>query len=727
MKQIITFMLLFATTITYSQNTLEGIVIDNDTKEGMDYVNVYLPSLEKGTVTKEKGVFKITDLPTGTHKILFSMIGYETLSLNVTIPNKEPLNISLKASVIEMEDVIISTPFHKLQSENVMKVEQKKIADLKANGSVTLSDGITNIAGVESISTGLSIGKPVIRGLSSNRVLVYTQGVRLENQQFGDEHGLGINDSGIESVEVIKGPASLLYGSDALGGVLYLNPEKFAQANTTQGEINGNYFSNTLGYNTGASVKTSGDKFKFIFRGSLAEHSDYNTKEYRVTNTRFKEQDFKTGIGYQAKQFKSELRYNVNNSKLGIPEDIGEQSTNKAPLIPFQNITNHVFSSKSNVFFNNSSLDINLGYLYNDRKEFAEQAPINEDLEAELHLKLKTFNYDVKYNLPKLGKFETIIGTQGMHQVNTNYGPEELIPDATTNDIGFLAVSHIHLNKVDIQLGARYDNRLINLASGISKNFNSFNGAAGAKINIVEKITARLNLATGFRAPNLAELTSDGIHEGTNRYEIGNFDLKNEQNFQTDLALEYKNDHIELFANGFYNKVNNYIFLSPNGDIIDTNPVFTYLQDDAMLYGGEFGFHFHPHPLDWLHFESSFETVTGKRTNDNYLPLIPANSLSNILRAELDNSWITKGYVFIKLKSTFSQDNISDFETNTPGYNLLSAGFGGTIQLLKKDLNINISGNNLTDQKYINHLSRLKADNIYDIGRNISLGFTYNL
>lgn len=727
MKQIITFMLLFATTITYSQNTLEGIVIDNDTKEGMDYVNVYLPSLEKGTVTKEKGVFKITDLPTGTHKILFSMIGYETLSLNVTIPNKEPLNISLKASVIEMEDVIISTPFHKLQSENVMKVEQKKIADLKANGSVTLSDGITNIAGVESISTGLSIGKPVIRGLSSNRVLVYTQGVRLENQQFGDEHGLGINDSGIESVEVIKGPASLLYGSDALGGVLYLNPEKFAQANTTQGEINGNYFSNTLGYNTGASVKTSGDKFKFIFRGSLAEHSDYNTKEYRVTNTRFKEQDFKTGIGYQTKQFKSELRYNVNNSKLGIPEDIGEQSTNKAPLIPFQNITNHVFSSKSNVFFNNSSLDINLGYLYNDRKEFAEQAPINEDLEAELHLKLKTFNYDVKYNLPKLGKFETIIGTQGMHQVNTNYGPEELIPDATTNDIGFLAVSHIHLNKVDIQLGARYDNRLINLASGISKNFNSFNGAAGAKINIVEKITARLNLATGFRAPNLAELTSDGIHEGTNRYEIGNFDLKNEQNFQTDLALEYKNDHIELFANGFYNKVNNYIFLSPNGDIIDTNPVFTYLQDDAMLYGGEFGFHFHPHPLDWLHFESSFETVTGKRTNDNYLPLIPANSLSNILRAELDNSWITKGYVFIKLKSTFSQDNISDFETNTPGYNLLSAGFGGTIQLLKKDLNINISGNNLTDQKYINHLSRLKADNIYDIGRNISLGFTYNL
>lgn len=727
MKQIITLILLLVTTITYSQNTLEGTVIDNETNEGLDYVNVYLPSLEKGTVTKEKGVFKITNLPLGTHKILFSMIGYETLSLNITIPNTVPLSISLKASAIEMEDVIISTPFHKLQSENVMKVEQKKIADLKANGSVTLSDGITNIAGVESISTGLSIGKPVIRGLSSNRVLVYAQGVRLENQQFGDEHGLGINDSGIESIEVIKGPASLLYGSDALGGVLYLNPEKFAQTNTTQGTVNGNYFSNTLGYNTGASVKTSGDKFKFLFRGSLAEHSDYNTEDYRVTNTRFKEQDFKTGIGYQVNQFKTEFRYNVNNSQLGIPEDIGEQSTSKVPLIPFQNITNHVFSSKSNVFFNDSSLDINLGYLYNDRKEFAEQAVNDEDLEAELHLKLKTFNYDVKYNLPNLGKFETIVGAQGMHQVNTNYGPEELIPDATTKDIGFLAVTHIHFSDIDIQLGARYDNRFINLASGSNKKFNSFNGSGGVKMNIVEKITVRLNLATGFRAPNLAELTSDGIHEGTNRYEIGNFDLKNEQNFQTDLALEYKNNHIELFANGFYNMVNNYIFLSPNGDILDANPVFTYLQDDAILYGGEFGFHFHPHPLDWLHFESSFETVTGKRTNDNYLPLIPANSFSNILRAEFDDKWIYKGYAFIKLKSAFSQNDVSDFETNTPGYNLLSAGFGGTIQLLKKDLNISISGNNLTDKKYINHLSRLKADNIYDIGRNISLGFTYNL
>ncbi len=131
-----------------------------------------------------------------------------------------------------MDEVIVSTAFNKIQSQNVMKVEHESIKELQRKGTATLIEGLATIPGVSQVSTGTSIGKPVIRGLSGNRVLVYSQGVRMENQQFGDEHGLGLNDSGIESVEVIKGPASLLYGSDALGGVLYFNPEKFADANT---------------------------------------------------------------------------------------------------------------------------------------------------------------------------------------------------------------------------------------------------------------------------------------------------------------------------------------------------------------------------------------------------------------------------------------------------------------------------------------------------------------
>ncbi|MBD0832655.1 TonB-dependent receptor [Aestuariibaculum sediminum] len=755
MRLLLNILLFLAVTHLYSQNTLKGLVLDNDTSTPLTYANIYFTDLEKGTTTDDLGNFTINNLPSGNYKVVISILGYETKAINVNVPNLQYIEIRLDASAIEMEDIIISTPFHKLQSENVMKVERASVKDLNANGAINLIDGISNIAGVESVTTGLSIGKPVIRGLSANRVLVYTQGVRLENQQFGGEHGLGVSSSGVESVEVIKGPASLLYGSDALGGVLYLNPEKFAAEGTSKGDLGGNYFSNTQGFNTGAGYKASENNFKFLFRGNLSEHSDYNTSDYRVTNTRFREQDFKAGIGYQENSFKTDFRYNVNHSKLGIPEEIGEQSTLKTPLLPFQDITNHVFSSKTTIFLNASKLDINLGYIYNDRKEFEDEHHHDEEehedehleeheeehheeheeehheehefLEAALQMKLKTANYDIKYTLPELGKFETIIGVQGMHQVNTNYGEEQLIPDATTNDFGVMGTSHIHFNNLDIQLGARYDNRKINVVSGLNRDFNSFNGALGIKTNLSQNLTARFNFASGFRAPNLAELTSDGIHHASNRYEVGNSDLNNEQNFQWDLALEYKNEHVEFFANGFYNKVNDYIYLSPNGAITNNTPVYDYIQNDAKLYGGEVGLHIHPHPIHWLHIESSFETVTGKQDNDNYLPLIPANSLSNVLRVEFERPWLNNAYAFVKLASTFNQNNVGIFETTTDGYNLLSAGFGGSFSLFKNEATINISGTNLTNKTYINHLSRLKPDGIFNMGRNISIGLNYQL
>src|SRR5690606_23878939 len=242
-----------------------------------------------------------------------------------------------------------------------------------------------------------------------------------------------------------------------------------------------------------------------------------------------------------------------------------------------------------------------------------------------------------KYNLPEMGKFETIIGLQGMFQNNKNEGKEILIPDANTTDVGLLATSHYHLEKLDIQAGIRFDSRKIeseaarnpledDFIPALDKTFTSFTGALGAKMDLFKNFSARVNLASGFRAPNLAELTSNGEHEGTNRYEKGNPNLKNEQNFQADVSLEFRNEHFELFANGFYNGVNDYIFISPTNEMIEESQVFEYLQDDAILYGGEFGLHLHPHPMDWLHFESSFETVTGTSENDKYLPLIPANS-----------------------------------------------------------------------------------------------------
>ena len=730
MKKLIFALVVSCTALMQAQNTVSGKITDANDKP-LSGVSIYIQELQKGTISKVDGTYNLTNLPKGTVSISYALVGYGRQYKTYTGNQKQTtINVQLATSVFEMDEVIVSTAFNKLQSQNVMKVAHETMKNLSRKGTSTLIEGLATIPGVSQVSTGASIGKPVIRGLSGNRVLVYSQGVRIENQQFGDEHGLGLNDAGLESVEVIKGPASLLYGSDALGGVLYFNPEKFANANSYKVNFSQKLFANTLGSNSSLGLKTSTDNWKFLARGTLNTHSDYITADgERVTNTRYQEKDFKTGLGYSDASFSTVLRYNYNDLNLGIPEEgIAEQSKSKSVLFPKQAVSNHLISLNSSIFFNTSKMDLDFGFISNDRSEF-------EDSDvAVLKMKLNTFNYNAKYYLPSSNKMQTIVGVQGMSQTNINSGEEYLIPDAVTKDFGVFGTTNYEWGSNVIQAGLRFDTRnLTTDAQGISgeegsfealnKSYTSWNASMGYKTNFSEAFVVRLNLASGFRAPNLAELSSNGVHEGTNRYEVGNANLKTEQNFQTDLNLEYKTDHLEFFVNGFYNHINDFIYINPTGESIDDNDVFNYIQNNANLYGGEIGLHFHPHPLDWLHFETSFETVTGKKQDGDYLPLIPANNWNNSLRTEWnDTKWLKEGFATISLVSTFNQNKISGFETRTPGYSILNLGIGGTLHLGKTKIDINLNGNNITDKKYTAHLSRLKGDGISNMGRNLVLG-----
>lgn len=735
MKKLIFALVVNCTALMQAQNTVSGRITDTNNKS-LQGVSIFIHELQKGTLSDANGNYSLTNLPNGNVSISFALMGYGTQ--NKTIVNAQRqnrLDVQLEPTIFQMDEIIVSTAFNKLQSQNVMKVEHQTIKNLTQKGTATLIEGLATIPGVAQVSTGVSIGKPVIRGLSSNRVLVYSQGVRVENQQFGDEHGLGLNDAGIESVEVIKGPASLLYGSDALGGVLYFNPEKFANANSFKVNFSQKLFVNTLGSNSSLGLKTSTDKWKFLARGTLSTHSDYKTAgRERVTNTRYQEKDFKSGIGYSDAFFSSVLRYNYNDLKLGIPEEgTAAQSTSKSVLYPKQAVSNHLISLNSTVFFNTSKLDLDLGFISNGRLEY-------EDSDvAILKMKLNTFNYNAKYYLPSSNKIQTIVGVQGMYQTNVNSGEELLIPDAITKDFGVFGTTNYEWGTNVIQAGLRFDTRNITSEShgiqlhggsfaALDTSYTSWNASLGYKTNINEAFVFRLNVASGFRAPNLAELTSNGVHEGTNRYEVGNADLETEQNFQTDLNLEYKTDHLEFFVNGFYNHITDFIYINPTGQSIDDNEVFDYIQNNANLYGGEVGLHFHPHPLDWLHLETSFETVTGKKQNGDYLPLIPANNWNNTLRFELnDSNWLKASFATISLSSTFNQNKVSGFETRTGGYSLLNLGLGGTLHFGRTKVEVNLNGNNITNKKYIAHLSRLKADGISNIGRSIVLGLNFNL
>jgi iron complex outermembrane receptor protein len=757
MKKLLFVLFFIGFAQTYAQSTLSGTITDTD-NQALYGVEIYAPQLHKGTTSNEAGTYELKNIPNGKITINFTYIGYKTISKTFNFSNGNiQFDAKMDASVFEIDEVIVSTPFNKLQSENVMKVDRLSARAIQKVGAPTLAEGITVIPGVSQVSTGVSIGKPVIRGLSGNRVLVYTQGVRLENQQFGGEHGLGINGAGIEGVEVIKGPASLLYGSDALGGVLYIQPERFAAEGQTKVAVQQQFFTNTQGSNTSLGLKSSLENWQFLARGTYAIHSDYKIPTGQlVTNTRFKEKDLKLGVGFHQKNFTSEVRYNYNDSDLGLTEGFGEQSRETHLENPYQNIQNHILSMHNHIFFGDSKLDLDLGYIVNNRKEFEEHeehghgggaAPDpdhdeHEEGEAALNMKLKTFNFNAKYHLPKFGAVEMIVGVQGMHQNNKNFGEEILIPNAKVNDIGvFTTANYTFDENTALQAGLRFDNRNItterheikheaevHVFEALDKSFNSFTASLGFKTVLFDMFTTRINIAKGFRAPNLAELASNGVHHGTNRFEEGNANLKNEQNYQFDLALEYGSEHFEVFANAFYNNINDYIFLSPTGEVEDGAPVYTYLQEDANLFGGEIGFHLHPHPLDWLHLESSFESVIGKRDSKRYLPLIPTNVFKNTLRGEFQvNNWLKNSFASFGVQSFMDQNRVSEFETPTPGYTIANLSIGSDIYIGKYKFTGSINVRNLFDKKYINHLSRLKSDNILNPGRNIVFNLQFGI
>jgi iron complex outermembrane receptor protein len=242
-------------------------------------------------------------------------------------------------------------------------------------------------------------------------------------------------------------------------------------------------------------------------------------------------------------------------------------------------------------------------------------------------------------------------------------------------------------------------------------------------------LSLRTNLSSGFRAPNMFELLSDGIHEGTNRYEIGNQNLKTENSYQIDASLNYRTQHLELFASPYFNYIRDFIYLQPTAQIIDDTPVYNYLQTNAFLYGGEAGVHFHPHPLDWLHLEASYSNTFGRNIDNDYLPLMPSQKIKANVSLIFSTKNILKKYSFyVQNLYSFAQNQVAELETKTPAYNLINAGANFEFQFGKQKILLNIAANNLLNERYFDHLSRYKTEDILNMGRNVvaKIGYFFN-
>ncbi|HFS67292.1 MAG TPA: TonB-dependent receptor, partial [Flavobacteriia bacterium] len=316
-------------------------------------------------------------------------------------------------------------------------------------------------------------------------------------------------------------------------------------------------------------------------------------------------------------------------------------------------------------------------------------------------------------------------------QTNKNDGKEVLIPDAKTNDFGVYGLSNFKVHAFTFQAGIRFDNRKIDskltgTIPALKKNYQGLTFSAGT-VYTKENNKIRANISNGFRAPNTSELLSDGVHEGTNRYEIGNPNLKNESATQLDVSYDYQSEHFQFSVNPFYNYIKDYVYLTPTNQLIDNTPVYKYLQKDAFLYGGEMGIHYHPHPIDWLHFATTFATVFAEDTNKNPLPLIPQSKLNNSISADFkSDKKIFVQKIFLQDIYKFKQPKIGQFETESKAYNLVNLGMSVKIKAKSNPINIDLGVKNMFNTKYIDHLSRFKDLGIPNPGRNYYISLKMN-
>lgn len=614
--------------------------------------------------------------------------------------------------------------------------------ELRQTASTNIIDAIAKQPGVAQITTGSGISKPIIRGLGYNRVIVMNEGIRQEGQQWGDEHGIEIDPQNVNSVEILKGPASLMYGSDAMAGVLILHGNPVLPEGEMKATISTEYQTNNglIDY----SLNFAGHQKGFVWDARFTDkyaHAYKNKFDGYVPGSQFQERAGRLMLGLNKPWGHSHLTGTVFHQTPSIVEGERDEETGElecatdnvktySKALPFQQIRHYKAVWDNSFNLPKGWLKAIIGYQQNQRQEFEE----SED-EYELFFKLHTLTYDVRYLTQEFNGWKLAGGVNGMWQQSLNLGEESLIPEYKLFDIGSYVTTSKTLGNWTLNGGLRYDNRHLDFHS---RNFGGLTGSVGTVWNATEHLNLRLNLARGFRAPNMSELGSDGVHEGTLRYEMGNPDLKAEYSWQADLGLDFTSQYISAQLALFANRIENYIFAKRIDEVMEEGfRTYEYTQGDARLLGFEAGFDLHP--IHRIHFQNTFSYVDAQQMNADpdakYLPMTPAPRWTSELKYEITHHGHTtfnNAYVALGLECYLAQNHyykVDDTETATPSYTLLSVSAGTDLNIHhKKIAELYITADNLLNRAYQNHLSRLKycdvnnatgRQGVYNMGRNV--------
>ncbi|MGG9960268.1 TonB-dependent receptor [Ferruginibacter sp. SUN106] len=795
-----------------AKSTLSGKVTDKKTGLPLEGASVYFSDLKKGTITTANGNYSINNLPNGNYLVEVKFVGYKSALQNISIQGNVIQDFSLEPSVVEENEVVV-TGTSKATSikKNPIPIVSIGKQYLQQNLSTNIIDAIAKVPGINAVTTGPNVSKPYIRGLGFSRILTLYDGVRQEGQQWGDEHGIEVDQNSVEKVEVVKGPASLIYGSDALAGVINLIPANFPSPGKTQGDISAEYQTNNGLF--GGSAMLAGNKNSIVWRGraSYKEATNYRNKyDGRVYNTGFRETDLNGMIGVNKTWGYSHIGFSVFDDLQDIPDGSRDSATRKftkqiteadtvRPIVSDAELTSYaipalhqhvqhyrIYTANNFILKGGGRIALNLGYQKSIRREYSHP----EIAVPGLYLLLNTYSYDAKYYLPEKNGWSITGGVNGMYQNNdAEKGTEFVIPSYKQFDFGPFLFAKKSYKKLELAGGIRYDMRTFNndalftkpdAVTGFDKavygadtvgatqafytykhTFSGLTGSLGATYSFSKTFSAKFNVARGYRSPNISEISANGVHPGTNIYQLGNLNFKPEFSLQEDIGLNYNSQHITVNLELFNNNIQNYIFnqkvLNSAGQdsvIIPGNETFQFQAAKAHLYGTEISIDLHPHPLDWLHFENSLSLVygtnkgvSGKNLSDSakYLPFIPPMHTFSELRANIKPKSGAFTNLFAKMQFEWyaKQDKAYlEFgtETPTPGYSLFNIGFGGDVVNQKKKtiFNFSILANNLFDVAYQSHLNRLKyfepypgnasgRSGIYNMGRNVAVKLSFPL
>lgn len=702
-----------------------------------------------------------------------------TMAIGCPVCAQTTDSAAVKQQTIELVHVkakaASATPISK-----TLGVEHVSRAEVLQSMSNTLMNTLEKLPGISAINTGVGISKPVIRGMSMNRVIVTEYGIKQEGQQWGVDHGLEIDQYNVDHVEIVKGPVSVLYGSDGVGGVINILPPSIPDKDTMQGELITTYKTNNDLYGISGKMERKRGATYVRVRGTYNDYASYrvpaNEFTYngyvlpiynnRLKNTGGKELNFSATAGIKKQWgwssiYVSSYRQQAGffSGAFGIPRayELIDNGRYRSIDLPNQQIMHMKAIWNTTVQIGDHKLECDIGYQDNIRREHSPghahgYGPAPEGNTA-LELELKTLTAHVRYLLQARERLRNTIGVSAVEQQNKAGGYEFLLPAYKMSQLGvynfasytsksnILYTGGVRLDYIKQAAAASYVNRYDSSGATIGQskrsetidnNFFNISGSVGASAALWEQWRIKANVGSAYRAPALVELTANGVHHGTFRHEVGDPNLEPERGYMGDVALltNYKNG--KLMISPFVNYFSNYIYLGPSArfsPLPDAGQVYLYRQTTAIFGGGELSAEW-----EWtkqIKHITYVEYVWNKNINCGLaLPFTPPFSVLNEVSwspALPVNSKVKQVALSVSGQQFARQYRVDRNEATTEGYFLLNSALTGSFGIGKHLTTVYMQLRNITNAVYQNNMSRYRILNLPEQGINFQLMVKYEL